>query len=485
MADATADTTTDAATADASAGDASRPDTGSTNDAQLSLPVRHTPDPAAAERGRAALHDRALGPGLIPYNALRHIYVAWPLSDLDKLAYYNDAPGFWAAFRDRYGFIEDPSQSDLPMGLRRGTSGDVALECLACHAGIVAGTTHIGLANTRLDLTGLWDDLRRLPQAFMDLQAQPLPEPYRTLVRAIPVPATIPTLDEMMDRTGAAGVNDAFGLGISLSIAMVSPPPNIAERYGFQDPPPWWRLRFVSRSYTDGSGAPRGHRTMMATLLASGLDRAQVASMDAAFDDIESYLLSLPVPAWPASLPAIDQTAVARGRATFATRCAMCHGAHDGVAAHPGLVYAPADVGTDSLRAERFGPDEANWVNQLIADPANQMVSTRAYLAPPLIGVWATAPYLHNGSVPDLAALLTPGERPVAWRRTGDDASSFDAVRVGWRFDTVTNPPVGDTIEGRKVFDTHRTGLSNAGHSYGDDLLAADKADLIELLKTF
>src|SRR5207247_10692049 len=38
-------------------------------------------------------------------------------------------------------------------------------------------------------------------------------------------------------------------------------------------------------------------------------------------------------------------------------------------------------------------------------------------LAPALHGLWSTAPYLHNGSVPTVYHVLRYGERPTFWRR--------------------------------------------------------------------
>jgi len=93
------------------------------------------------------------------------------------------------------------------------------------------------------------------------------------------------------------------------------------------------------------------------------------------------------------------------------------------------------------------------------------------YKARPLNGIWATAPYLHNGSVPTLVALLEPAARRPATFHVG--STEFDPQAVGF----VDDP-------GFPVFDTSLPGNGNAGHEYASTLSAAEKADLLEYLKS-
>ena len=91
------------------------------------------------------------------------------------------------------------------------------------------------------------------------------------------------------------------------------------------------------------------------------------------------------------------------------------------------------------------------------------------------------APYLHNGSVPSLRDLLEPAaKRPKAFYR-GNDV--YDPVKVGF----VSNIA---EASGKKFFrlDTALPGNGNGGHegkAYGTELSSADKAALVEFLKTF
>ena len=99
----------------------------------------------------------------------------------------------------------------------------------------------------------------------------------------------------------------------------------------------------------------------------------------------------------------------------------------------------------------------------------------------PLDGLWLRAPYLHNGSVPTLRELLEPvtQRRPAFYR--GNDV--YDAQSVGF----VSNV-ARDGERAYFLFDTRAPGNSNTGHTgkrYGTELPAAEKAALLEYLKTF
>jgi hypothetical protein len=97
-----------------------------------------------------------------------------------------------------------------------------------------------------------------------------------------------------------------------------------------------------------------------------------------------------------------------------------------------------------------------------------------SYEARRLYGTWATAPYLHNGSVPTLADLLAPpAQRPKSFPV---GTRVFDPVKVGFSTDPAAP---GNTA----TFDTTLPGNSNAGHEYGTRLSATDKRNLLEYLK--
>lgn len=117
-------------------------------------------------------------------------------------------------------------------------------------------------------------------------------------------------------------------------------------------------------------------------------------------------------------------------------------------------------------------PKEGEYTPDTKEDP---FASLRSYKARPLNGIWATAPYLHNGSVPTLYHLLLPAEQRPARFAVGQ--MEFDPVKVGFKHDS-------DDPQAPYVFDTSEVGNSNAGHEYGTDLTEAQRQSLVEYLKT-
>lgn len=104
---------------------------------------------------------------------------------------------------------------------------------------------------------------------------------------------------------------------------------------------------------------------------------------------------------------------------------------------------------------------------------------TLAYKGGPLNGIWATAPYLHNGSVPTLADLLLPAsQRPAVFTVGG---IVFDPDHVGFKSGPGDGPFEFHVRDGSGAVIP---GNDNAGHEYGTQLSAADRAALLEYLKS-
>lgn len=393
--------------------------------------------------------------------ALRNLHHVWgappPLSSSDA--------DYWAAFRRHYGFHAAPDDNDgLPLGVRKVDAGTVTFDCRMCHADVVAGQLLIGGGNSLLDFQGLMDDLDKLAQLAAMLGFPAYANPIAG-----------------QQRTGAAGATDATGLGLWLSTRYASPPSGLHTTLGYQTPAPWWNLRYKQRIYADGSGQVAGVRTMMAMFLAFGMSLAELQALEPQMEDVRHDMLSLEPPAWPFTPPAAD--AVARGARIFGERCAGCHGRYGGPDAHYPETIVTSGLGTDPTRAAALTSVETTWINASWFAADHPMQATGGYLAPPLTGVWASAPYFHNGSVPDLRGVLRPSARPARWRRTGAGPDDYDPSTVGWRYITPASASAG-TIEDRRTYDTTRAGLDNGGHAYGDALSDAELADLLDYLKT-
>ncbi len=246
-------------------------------------------------------------------------------------------------------------------------------------------------------------------------------------------------------------------------------------------------------------------------------------------DVLEKLSQKIESPKWPEEvLGPIDQQATARGRVTYQALCARCHDAvkHTG----PLIDYElfgladsrePTDkrVDTDSNYAHNFDVPVGNEpfalaVQDVVSELENHYYDRHAvstatrdawkgehrhkvewrtplsknnttdpvhpvYPARPLSGVWATAPYLHNGSVPSLYALLTRYEKYfVEEDKTFHIGHrEFDPVHVGY-----ANHADDDIASHR--FDTTLPGNSPRGHLFGVDLPEKEKMDLVEYLKT-
>ena len=190
-------------------------------------------------------------------------------------------------------------------------------------------------------------------------------------------------------------------------------------------------------------------------------------------DRVAEWLLDLKPPPFPADR--IDGALAAKGEGVYKAECASCH---DFGAERIGQVTPLAEIGTDDGRVNSFTEELAKAMNTIGEGKPwkfSHFRKTNGYANMPLDGLWLRAPYLHNGSVPTLRALLYPDERPAEFFRAYD---VYDYENVGF----VSSGPDAER-EGVK-FSTSERGNSNAGHLYGARLDAASKDALLEYLKT-
>ena len=100
--------------------------------------------------------------------------------------------------------------------------------------------------------------------------------------------------------------------------------------------------------------------------------------------------------------------------------------------------------------------------------PRRVAEGSNGYKADWLDGIWAQAPYLHNGSVPTLGQVICPTTRPTRFLRGN---VNYDEALVGfeWAVKPGTRYSPNDSLL-VKEYDTTVPGKSNAGHTFGADL---------------
>jgi cytochrome c5 len=273
-----------------------------------------------------------------------------------------------------------------------------------------------------------------------------------------------------------------------------------AELIATTDFPSAWNLgpRSGFRMHWDGNFGSIDE-VLHSALLAVGakpqtLDQEQ-------FKRVSQYLSNLEPPQFPFRH---DEMLAAAGREIFNARCAHCH-ALEGP--DVGKVSSNDMLRVDAHRLDAFTPAYATNLQVALNQNYDKSAFTFAhvqktggYANMPLDGIWARAPYLHNGSVPSLRDLLQPeGCRPLRFRRGSD---VFDPVNVG--FVSYAAPPSvtdcpspegrrgptfeeGAGVDGLFEFDTTLPGNRNIGHTgpgFGTDLTPEQKRQLIEFLKT-
>ena len=172
----------------------------------------------------------------------------------------------------------------------------------------------------------------------------------------------------------------------------------------------------------------------------------------------------------------------------FEAHCASCHGTYGEDAAYPNLVLSLDAVGTDpayALDAVNYEDRFIRWVNQSFFGELSKLAPAPGYIAPPLDGIWATAPYLHNGSVPTLEALLNSPDRPKFWLHPGA-SPEYDPAVLGWRVSELNygKANAANADERKHLYDTTLTGYGNGGHTFGDALSRAERSAVMEYLKT-
>ncbi|MEE2788028.1 MAG: hypothetical protein VX589_11865 [Myxococcota bacterium] len=361
----------------------------------------------------------------------------------------------------------------------------VTTNCLICHAGRINGSLVIGLGNEFNDYT---QDLGAVAEASIAFAENPEEE------KAIRKWAERVSAISPWSTAHTRGVNPAESLTAALishrdqtTLNWLGEPQLPLPDYGVVplSVPPWWHMKKKNGLYYTGIG--RGdHARFLMTIVTVCTDSIEEAeAVDAYFPDIAAYVESIEAPKYPFQ---IDEALAAEGQPIFERSCSGCHGTYGDVETYPNLLVDLNIVGTDPLLAqETFGSVDAyvDWYNASWFGELARAEPSRGYVAPPLDGVWATAPYFHNGSVPTLALVLDSPSRPTFWTRNFNQ-QEYDEVNVGWQFTVHDVGKDGQMSSEARVnlYDTQQPGYSNAGHLFGDGLTAMERRAVIEYLKT-
>lgn len=361
----------------------------------------------------------------------------------------------------------------------------VTTNCLGCHAGRLNGELVVGLGSTTADFTG--DQASSLP-----LVRQILKDPA-ALAEFDKFAGRIEALAPFV-RTETIGANSADNIAPVLYAhrdretlewhdepLMPLPETSVVPL----DVPPWWRMSKKHSMFYTGLGRGDHARIMMSASSLCVDDVEEATAIDAYFPDIYAYLQSIEPPRYPY---AIDEALAEEGQRVFESTCTPCHGTYGEKETYPNLVVDLDVIGTDPVLASSssylVGP-YIEWFNESFWGETSRLSPHEGYVAPPLDGVWATAPYLHNGSVPTIAELLNSKTRPRYWTRDRSDSTSYDEDALGFSYEALDHGQEGvPESEQSKIYDTTLQGYGNGGHTFGDALSTADRAALLEYLKT-
>ena len=358
----------------------------------------------------------------------------------------------------------------------------VSPNCLQCHAQEFNGKIVIGMGNSLSDYTSNRSSTAKLLERF--LKAVPGKEKkYEAAENFIrSVEAVSPYLV-----TQTKGVNIADRLAALLAAhrdpktfkwsdsSLLSIPEELIPT----DVPAWWLLKKKHAMFYNGFGRGDFGKFLMATNLLTVTDTSEAAEVDSRIPDVLAYIYSLQPPAYPK--PIITNLS-GKGQLIFEQYCMDCHGTYGKDASYPNLLIPEEVIQTDSsLYSSNYSsPQFINWFNQswfTSRDHPAKLVPFRGYIAPPLDGIWATAPYLHNGSVPNLETLLNSKLRPKYWSRDFSNPQ-YDVGAPGWEFKTETS------ASDKNTYNTTLKGYRNTGHTFGDKLSHEERTALIEYLKT-
>ncbi len=504
-------------------------------------------DNALPEAARAQWYHSPIGSLLVPYD--------WFLVLLNEDQFRNNLyrTGFWS---------DPNHPDRLPVGLSKTEHQDtpipfVGVTCAACHTTqfMYKGTAHRIEGGSSLHfnfrfLTLVVESFRKVlttdkfPQFATEVLSRKgtptTTENIRSLAKEINNAISAWSRRVYKDRSPEAwgpGRYDLFGRAMNT----ISVPMDI-DNYRSPDvpvsiPPLWGTYEYDRLTW---SGLVKDHLVrdvLHASAVAEGKRFNDILSLR----ELAQLTQQISPPRWSSLFPPINRELATKGKDLYhgnkakgiPNLCAHCHVPSVFPKAQPNdwslnvTLIPQAEVGTDTLYLERFKTrkrdinrigsnkvrteemtrffsSEVMTAYKLNEDPEYQGFTgtwqdfTTTYIARPHVAVWATAPFLHNGSVPNLYGLLSPAsERPDCFYLSPN--MEFDPLNVGYAVTKCNSSSTSPDPMGEFEFKTYLPGNSNQGHEFagsdcsgsqikpgrlGCELPVADRWAIIEYLKT-
>jgi len=353
--------------------------------------------------------------------------------------------------------------------------------CLQCHAQLFDGKLIVGLGNTYVDFR-YPPDMKTL-NAGINMIRLTAPKQYRASKAFFESFRSVTPLLV----TEARGVNPADALAAILAahrdpqtLAWVDEPQiTLPSQMVATDVPAWWLLKKKNAMFYTGFGRGDFAKFLMASNMLTVTDTAEANSVNSHFGDVLAYIRSIQPPKYPKP---INEQLAAKGKQVFDDNCSKCHGTYGDGSTYPNLLIPGDVIQTDSLlfNANQQNPQFSEWFNKSWFSQLPYVAHIEAsngYVAPPLDGVWITAPYFHNGSVPTIETVLNSKLRPKYWTRNFT-APEYDYDKLGWKYVSL------DTPSGKSAYNTSLQGYGNYGHYFGDVLTDKERKAVIEYIKT-
>lgn len=404
------------------------------------------------------------------------------------------------------------------------------ISCAVCHSSQLFGKVVLGMTN-------------RFPRAnhffIRGQKASQLYNPHFSRVMLKSTKEENEIFLETKNNLNSVGLKMPLQLGLDTSLAQVALSLNKrnldpwAQKNAFYEKHPrpdaldttpadskpavWWNVKYKNRWLLDGSvisGNP-----ILTNILWNEIGRGtDLKILDRWLIENQAVVQELTNAVYSSKAPRIEEFFTAekiersralRGEALFNQMCSKCHGEYIKNWSKPELSHLAwrdqiknyevkyfdktpvKDVGTDPLRFQMMKSLEKLNDLELSVKNGIKIKAQTGYVPPPLEGIWARYPYMHNNSIPSLCAVLTPAElRPKTYYAGAalNPNTDYDFECGGYP----SGKKVPKTWQKRELFyDTQRPGMRNTGHDKrifikdGVNVLSSsDRSDLIQYLLT-